>query len=268
MLVNSWRRITSELKSISYDVKHKKDFLAQLPKLRQLKNCQKGNRCFILGNGPSLKSQDFLLLKDEFTFVTNHFIHHEQLWDFNPTYYCASDANFFLPKINQEWQSKFASLPESTKLFFSYRASKKIVESVPLSQFDSYLLRYHPKKIWEYSKFQSNIENFLYSGDTVIIDFCIPLAIYMGFTDIYLMGVDCNYNINNSGTIDYAFSSKDVTTRRSSDQHLQGQWLNNVFSSYQTVKNAKLVNIYDATEGGNLNVFPKVKFENIIESIL
>ena len=40
-------------------------------KLRKLKNKYKGKRCFIMGNGPSLKAEDLELLKDEYCFGQN-----------------------------------------------------------------------------------------------------------------------------------------------------------------------------------------------------
>ena len=40
-------------------------------KLRRLKDKYKGERCFILGNGPSLAKTDLSLLRNEYTFGLN-----------------------------------------------------------------------------------------------------------------------------------------------------------------------------------------------------
>ncbi len=42
-----------------------------LNKNKKFKNIHKGNRCFILGNGLSLKQQDLTLLKNEYVFTVN-----------------------------------------------------------------------------------------------------------------------------------------------------------------------------------------------------
>ena len=148
----------SELKSLYYDFSYDYYFKKNLKDLYKLKNSQFGKRCFIIGNGPSLKKQDLTLLKDEFSFVTNHFINHKDLKAINPNFYCASDMQFFNPIINEQWESNLNNLPKHTKLFFSYRAAKKINLSRAISSRKNYLLKYHPKKIWEYNKFNSNIE--------------------------------------------------------------------------------------------------------------
>lgn len=257
-------RIISNFKSTIYDILYYKNFAKHKENIKLLKNIHIGKRCFILGNGPSLKKQNILLLKDEYTFVTNHFVHHEKFNEINPNFYCASDTNFFKPKVNDEWYEKFKSISKSVKLFFTYRASNQIHKEHLFKGFDLYYLRYHPKKIWEYKQFSSNVEDCVYTGDTVIIDFCIPLAIYMGFSEIYLLGVDSNYTIDIKNNIEYAFDSSKVTTKRSSNEHLRGSWVNNVTESYMTIKNNAEVKIYDATLNGKLNVFEKINLEEVL----
>ena len=39
--------------------------------LKSYKNIHKGERCFIIGTGPSLKTEDLDKLKDEFTFSSH-----------------------------------------------------------------------------------------------------------------------------------------------------------------------------------------------------
>src|SRR5258708_28843911 len=56
----------------------------------------KGQRCFIIGNGPSLKKQDLSPLANEITFVTNSFYVHPIVGDsWQPTYYFFSDPQYF-----------------------------------------------------------------------------------------------------------------------------------------------------------------------------
>ena len=46
-------------------------------KNQELKDIYKEKRCFIIGNGPSIKDQDLTLFKNEITFVANNFYLHK-----------------------------------------------------------------------------------------------------------------------------------------------------------------------------------------------
>src|ERR1043166_4309463 len=50
-----------------------------------------GKRCFVLANGPSLKTQNIEPLGSEVTLVMSGFWHHEVVGKWQPTYYCFSD---------------------------------------------------------------------------------------------------------------------------------------------------------------------------------
>ena len=49
--------------------------------------------------------------------------------------------------------------------------------------------------LWE-NNFQPNIELPLAWGRTVILDFYVVVAQYMGFSEIYLIGCDCDYKLD------------------------------------------------------------------------
>jgi hypothetical protein len=64
--------------------------------LKSFKNTHTGKRCFIIGNGPSLKAEDLEQLKNEITFAFNriYYIFDQTSW--RPTYYCAEDNKIIL----------------------------------------------------------------------------------------------------------------------------------------------------------------------------
>src|SRR5947207_1833041 len=67
-----------------------KSLLRQNEKLR---GRHAGQRCFIVGNGPSLAKQDLTPLADELTFVMNAFWKHPILdTEWQPKYFCFADA--------------------------------------------------------------------------------------------------------------------------------------------------------------------------------
>jgi len=60
-------------------------------KIKSLKECHKGERCFIIGSGPSISKMDLTLLKNEITFAHNAFYLIAEKVGFLPTYYVVED---------------------------------------------------------------------------------------------------------------------------------------------------------------------------------
>ncbi|HJD45240.1 MAG TPA: hypothetical protein H9909_00215, partial [Candidatus Mediterraneibacter norfolkensis] len=67
-----------------------KDWKQRLAGLH-LKNKHKGERCFVIGNGPSLTAEDLELLKGEITFAANRIYMLFDRTDWRPTYYFCAD---------------------------------------------------------------------------------------------------------------------------------------------------------------------------------
>ena len=67
-----------------------------LKKNTKLSGRHKGERCFILLNGPSLLDLDLSKIRDEQVFCVNHFWTSEHYQTVKPNYYLASDTSFFL----------------------------------------------------------------------------------------------------------------------------------------------------------------------------
>ena len=71
----SWRS-ESWSKSLDLDISGKRilrKYGHLLPRNAAFRDCHKGQRCFVIGNGPSLKQQDLAPLAQEITLVTNNF---------------------------------------------------------------------------------------------------------------------------------------------------------------------------------------------------
>ena len=60
-----------------------------------LKNMFAGRRCFLIGNGPSLKTQDITLLKNEVTVVASSFFRHPDAKVVNPPFWVFADPYFW-----------------------------------------------------------------------------------------------------------------------------------------------------------------------------
>jgi hypothetical protein len=129
-------------------------------------------------------------------------------------------------------------------------------------------LDYIAKPIWLEKHINLNPLDGVYTGDTVIIDFCLPLAHFMGFKEVFLLGCDCsigNYTGSDSKSRHF-YSESAHATRQQSDEYLKYEWQNKIFFSYEVAKNAFECSgrkIFNATDGGELEVFERVDFDSL-----
>ncbi len=233
---NDWWSAANRLYYILHP-KHRKN-------LKSYKNKHLNERCFIIGNGPSLTIKDLELLKNEKTMVCNSIIKIFGDLSFKPTYYFAQDAQVI--KDNLEI---IKSTEEITKFIRSY-----------------YSGRYHVKDAIYYNvyedqiAFSPDISVGVYCGWTVVYSM-IQFAVYMGFSEIYLLGVDFNYAKNNTEInadcyfdkrmfnpgINYALPKTDVTTA--------------AFQQARNYSESNGTKIYNATRGGKLEIFERKNFD-------
>lgn len=92
--------------------------------LKTLKDVHYGKRCFIIGNGPSLKVEDLEKLGSEYTFSANRIYKVFNKTGWRPTYYLAVDPNF----IRTSWQEldefKFGEMFLGTDMNFDMSVFK------------------------------------------------------------------------------------------------------------------------------------------------
>lgn len=153
-----------------------------LKKNRELKNCKKGESCFILGNGPSLKNVDLQQLKNKDTFTCNMFYKDKNLNGFFSTYYAALDPNMYLDD-NLQYIKEISDHYPSMKFFLKLKAEK-------LKNWDDSRVYYvYTKKFQEHDRIDCNLTGNLTAASDIVTH-CIQIAIYMGYKNIYLLGAD------------------------------------------------------------------------------
>lgn len=141
--------------------------------MNQFKNIHKGERCFILGNGPSLKDVDLSLLENEITFGTNRIY----LADFTPTYYACVN-----PLVRDQFSQEIYDID-----------TIKFISGVPGVSLngegagETYLLDTSLRE-----PMFSSPEGPIWEGHTVTY-VCLQLAYYMGFSEVVLLGMDHYY---------------------------------------------------------------------------
>lgn len=211
--------------------------------LKRYKNKYSGQRCFVIGNGPSLRIEDLERLKNEVTFGSHGIYFCYDDTDWRPTFYCAQDFKL----INDRYDSIKEKCKDSVSFFgvvrnFKYPIFNK--RDIEVSLINEPFLENGPR-------FSSNAEYGVYEGMTVTY-FIIQLAVYMGFNEIYLLGVDHFY----SGEEGEHFSKDDVCTNKPQTDKSTLSYINaEIFSRSNGVR------IFNATRGGHLEAFERVDFD-------
>ncbi len=244
--------------------------------LKSFKDIHLGERCFLIGNAPSLKHHDLRKLIHEKTFVSNMFVLHNLAFEINPTYYCIGDwlhwskEGGFTPSLRKGFEKL-----NDTKFFLEYDAKKVASRTPELSNRNAYyLFQDCSKSVWN-GFFNTDISQPIFWGRTVIIDFCIPLACYMGFSKIYLLGMDYDYHHGNSNKLNfestyfYDIKNDDRKVDESEDHKTEAggpERIAAVMKSFEVVNNAlskRDHHIYNAGYGGKLEIFPRVCFDDL-----
>lgn len=236
--------------------------------LRSLKLEKKhaGKRCFIVGNGPSLQLEDLERLKDEVTFAFNriNLLFDKTTW--RPSYYICIDYymhELAMQDTKSEISYKFTPLDktfasghvEDSGVFYYNRVTNYTV-----------MENGEVQKRTEYP-FSDNVIEVVYGGHTVTYD-ALQFAIYMGFTDIYLIGMDHSFTkeIKKNGEIVINKGITDHFCKEYDNKPIQAAPLDNVEDSLRSAKRyaeSQGVHIYNATRGGRLEIFKRIDFDSL-----
>jgi hypothetical protein len=224
-----------------------------IKKIRALKDTHSGERCFIIGNGPSLKNTDLTRLKNEFTFGMNRF------------YLAFPELGFetsLLLTVNdlviEQCAEDIRALPIPT--FVSWRGRKWIQPAANLHYlYTSYQL----------PGFSKDASGRLWEGATVTY-VAMQLAYYMGFKQVVLIGVDHNFTTQGKPNTTVVSGGDDPNHFNASYFGKGFRWqlpdLDTSELAYTMAREAYHTDgreIIDATVGGKLTVFPKVDYESL-----
>lgn len=232
--------------------------------VKSLCNKHVGKRCFIIGNGPSLTSQDLDLLKEEITFGSNKIYAMYEKTKWRPTYYVCTD-----PYLVAEIKDKIRLLKDSVKFVANSKGRKSIDH-----QYGIYHLMVEPRYVIK-------LENYVQKKITTTIHKCISktqtvtctaieMAIYMGIKEIYLLGVDNTYavEIQRDGTkvfhsgVKNHFEGGDSSLKNTNLACIEA--FNNCYQVCQDFAVAHGIKIYNCTRGGKLEVFERKNLDDIL----
>ena len=95
------------------------------------------------------------------------------------------------------------------------------------------------------------------------VTYCaMQLLTYMGFSEIYLLGMDCSYP---KGVKCYKdFRSEADIAKGLKDGQIMDEYIIGYMAAKQYCDRIG-VKVYNATRGGHLEVFPRVNFDEVIK---
>lgn len=219
------------------------------------KNKYHGARCFIIGNGPSLRTEDLEALSGEITFGCNRIYKIFDKTSWRPTFYCIQDYEMILnykEDINRiAVDDKFMGIVKDNK--YSYDGNFKYIEIEEKEFYPDPPL------------FSADITDRIYEGLTVTY-MSLQLAVYMGFKEIYLLGVDHNYSVDlkvdgtvmsNEGVSSYF----DVNYNEKAFNLPQTDRTTYAYIAAKNYADENGIRIINATRGGKLEVFERISFD-------
>jgi len=185
MIVEKWDAIMFEIYNVLADLKWivvKRKYSKIVEKNRRFKDLYIGNRCFILLNGPSLKEHDLSYLENEVVFTTNYFYKSEIADVVKPDFICWQDSKFLITDECMKIKSEVKKKLPSTKMIFNIRGYRKN------EQEDNVFYTYN-KHLPNWYSISNDLSNNCSAFSTVAF-YAINCAIYMGFKEIYVLGLD------------------------------------------------------------------------------
>lgn len=239
--------------------------------LKTLKGIHEGKRCFIIGNGPSLRSEDLDRLTGEYTFGANRIYEIFDQTKWRPSFYLLIDTVGDMQEIYRKAAQcdvghMFIRLnikdrkDEAKSLDFPVRKMTRVFFDI-----DGYFTTY--QNTWNdgTAYVSVDVSDHFSNGCTVTFN-SIQLAIYMGFAEIYLLGVDFSYSImrDAKGKVHRDESIQDYFTGKRYDATVFNY--NGMLHAYEAAReycDNHGIKIYNATRGGKLEVFERVEFDKI-----
>jgi hypothetical protein len=230
-------------------------------RMEQFKNRHRGERCFVIGNGPSLKAEDLDLLKGEVSFAANKIYLLFSLTDWRPTYYCVYDDI-----VLQESHSRLNDLL-SCDIFYPCNTVFDIEDFQLMNGY--YFFTDNRSALWRPPDGQrlefSEAPTVLHGGGTVTYT-SLQLAAYMGFGEIVLLGMDHNYSlmVNGKGEL----IADGASDHFSPEYRDAGIYIGNIdlmnaaYASAREYAERHGIRILNATRGGRLEVFERVDIDS------
>ena len=224
-----------------------------IQRLRPLKDTHKGQRCFILGNGPSLRQTDLKRLKNEYTIGLNRIFMAFAEMGFSTS--CYVSINDLMVEQSAEEIQKLR-MPR----FVSWRARKWLSPQENL---------FFLHTTYTGARFAQDICGQVWEGATVT-NVALQIAFYLGFEQVILIGVDHTFATQGKPNTTVVQQGDDPN-HFNAGYFTQGfRWqlpdLETSEIGYRLARQAYEAagrQVVDATIGGKLQIFPRVDYDQL-----
>jgi hypothetical protein len=233
-------------------------------KWESYENKFKGKRVFLIGNGPSLNETPMHLLENEFTMCFNRFYLMQERLNWHPSFYMCTDP-LVVPDIHEDINNYIKNIDYS---FFQKIHKEYISETAGNI---SWIVEFNP------FKFRYKLP-LVSRGDQTVAIFALQILMYLGFSEIYLIGVDQNYSLHTTAK---EIKGRKIISQSDDDPnhfdpryfgkgrkyHQPDKWMRD--RMLEGFKKAKIsadqngIKIFNAGYGGMLEVFPRVNFKSL-----
>ncbi len=226
------------------------------------KGIHSGERCFLLGAGPSLTKVDLCRLKGEKVMALNGSVFLDEV-----------DVDYFLTVSKFFYKGHVEKLQDiKCRRFLPMFLKDKLDSDAPTSWFNSLStddLKGVTKNIpWGFSH---NPSNFLVLGGTGMF-VCLQILLYLGFEEVILLGVDHDFG---TAGVEAKKNKGWVTGEHSHSHFMPGYYRSNEpihldvdaieyafhLAKMEFIKNGK--SILNASPGSKLDVIPRVDFDTL-----
>ena len=246
-----------------------------------LKNKHLGERCFILASGPSINKQDLTLLENEYTIAVSQFFLHPQIENIKPKYHCFapqhepfnnSTNKIIFDNYISNYKFPVKSYIGCTNFEFSYynflknnqqyNVDAEFIDYSKGCQLDE--TNFQDENVWDITKNPFSPRTVIYTA--------IQVAYFLGFKEIYLLGVDHDYlnELYREGHHFYK-EEKSFSDSEHLEQFSKERWFEEYYfrwKQYRLMKEfliSKGVKVFNATEGGMLDVFPRANYKDLFK---
>lgn len=238
-------------------------------KLEELKDKFNGEQCFIIGNGPSLTATDLELIKGRKSFACNKITEIYYKTEWRPDFYLCTDELTYSGRV-----SKFSE--DQKRVFLP-------VDFIPyLNQIKENMI-FYPffRRYCVIPEFSANPIRGVYDGGTVLY-IAVQFAIYMGFKELVLLGVDSDYKMICTESGRKVFDMSNAHFYENDEEDFKAWEKINAWMDFNDTLHSGIYNIQDgwgmlryqseqlgikvinATRGGALELFPRKELESLI----
>ncbi len=245
---------------------------AILSRNAKFRNMYAGKRCFVIGNGPSLNKQDLAPLANEVTIAMNLFNKNPIIEKWKPTFLCVAETT---AGLKPEELTIFADCMyniEAQAYFFRLDVKEILDKDRLLDQENIYYLKMSGGPLYDWPTDRSLDLTKVIPGARTTAHMAIMIALYLGCSPIYLIGLDHDW-LSHRSVERHFYASSPQGVQGSCDlsnysyKRLIAGTLKTwrIYESFQDIARKQGVKIYNATAGGFLDVFERVAYNSLFK---